>query len=63
MTEREGKTYVASMVMYVPPIAGSETRAWKADTATNMTVFMNVEATCSTITANMYQVGASEPDG
>ena len=36
-------------------MTGSATRAWKADTATNMTVFMKVEKTCSAITTRRYQ--------
>ena len=40
---RNFRTYVASKVMYVPPMAGSAILAWKAETATNMTVLMNVE--------------------
>lgn len=53
------ETYVARRVMYVPPMAGSEIRAWKAEMATNMTVFMNVERTCSPITVSMYHIGIS----
>ena len=33
---------VASRVMYVPPIAGSAIRAWKAEIATNIIVLINV---------------------
>jgi len=36
---------VARRVIYVPPYSGSAIFAWKADTATNMTVFMKVEKT------------------
>ena len=57
------RTYVANMVMYVPPIAGSAIRAWNADTATNITVIMNVEMTCSPITARRYQPGTSVAAG
>lgn len=44
------RTYVASSVIYVPPICGSAIFAWKAEMATNMTVDMKVLKTCSTIT-------------
>lgn len=39
---KKNETYVASSVIYVPPIAGSAIRAWKADAATNMTVPVKV---------------------
>lgn len=52
-------TYVAKRVMYVPPMAGSAMRAWKAEMDTNMTVFMNVETTCSKMTVNKYQTGTA----
>lgn len=35
-------TYVARRVIYVPPIAGSEILAWKAEIATNITVLVKV---------------------
>src|SRR5690606_36377885 len=50
------KTYVARRVMYVPPMAGSAIFAWKAETATNITVLVNVEKTCSQITTMRYHV-------
>lgn len=56
------ETYVASNVMYVPPMTGSAILAWKAALETNMTVFMNVEKRCSTITVPRYQV-VTPPDG
>ncbi len=47
-------TYVASNVMYVPPMAGSAILAWKAEIATNMTVLVNVEKMCDKITVRRY---------
>jgi hypothetical protein len=40
-------------LMYVPPMAGSAMRAWKAEMETNMTVFIKVERTCSPINASL----------
>lgn len=48
-------TYVASRVMYVPPMAGSAIFAWKAEMATNMTVLVKVEKICEAITVSRYQ--------
>lgn len=59
----DGRTYVARRVMYVPPMAGSAMRAWKAEIATNMTVFIKVERMCSPITVSMYHIGTSEAVG
>ena len=49
-------TYVASKVMYVPPITGSAILAWKATMATNMTVLVKVEKIWDPITVRRYQV-------
>ncbi len=35
-------------------MAGSETRAWNAETATNMMVFVNVEKMCDKMTEMRY---------
>lgn len=62
MDRKEGKRekgsnpYVASKVIYVPPINGSEILAWKAEIATNMTVLVNVEKICDAMTVNRYHV-------
>ena len=37
------EAYVASKVMYVPPMVGSAILAWNAADATNMMVFIKVE--------------------
>ena len=55
MREETGEAYVASKVMYVPPMAGSAIFAWKAEMATNITVFVNVENICEAITVSRYQ--------
>jgi hypothetical protein len=47
--EMRDATHVARRVIYVPPMAGSEILAWKAEMATNMTVLMKVLKTCSTM--------------
>lgn len=47
-------TYVASNVIYVPPMAGSAILAWKAEIATNMTVLVKVEKICDKITVRRY---------
>lgn len=56
LTILDQNTHVASNVMYVPPMTGSAIFAWKALTATNMTVLMNVLKMCSAMTTSRYQV-------
>jgi len=51
------ETYVASRVMYVPPITGSAILAWR-QRSLQTTVFVNVEKICSAMTRASTSIDA-----
>lgn len=54
MKEGVMAAYVARRVIYVPPMAGSEILAWKAEIATNMIVVVKVLYMCCTMMTRRY---------